>query len=73
MPAVHPFQNPVIERLHSHTDTVEAQAFQSVQPITGIRADIIRIDLYRSLHKPRQVEIVRKADHHPSEHFQREK
>ena len=45
VPAVHPLQNPVVERLHTHTYAVHSHPGQSPDVLFPLFNDILRIDL----------------------------
>ena len=45
VPAVHPAENPIVERLDSHTEPVDAQSHKSLQIFLPLLHDIFRIHL----------------------------
>ena len=49
VPAVHPFQYPVVERLHPHTDAVHPESPQTGHILRTAGDDVVRIDLYGEL------------------------
>ena len=46
MSSVHPAEDAIIERLHSHTDSVDTQIKKSLYVLFSLFNYILRIDLY---------------------------
>ena len=70
MPPVHPFENPVVKRLDTHTYTIDTQFFQPGQPRLAFGRYVIRVHFNRDLFESGQVKGGTHGTENPPEHVE---